>query len=125
MPNVSIITQFFLITTLSCRNLVSELFSSCFFKKPEFNTNGSKRTSGSNTASQNGLRMSHGLQVNIYRRIYDLQMPLGLKLAAASETTSASKKCPCAVACPSRPLKRIPGEATTSKLSHEVAAVPH
>jgi hypothetical protein len=44
---------------------------------------------------QNSLRMSHGLQMDILRRVYDLQMPL--ELVAASDTASAYKKCPCAV----------------------------
>jgi hypothetical protein len=66
-----------------------------FCLKTEFKTNGSKNASRLKNGLQNGLIMSHGLQMDIPRQVYDLQMPL--ELAAALDTASASKKCPCAV----------------------------
>jgi hypothetical protein len=53
---------------------------------------GLKKASRLNNGLIHNLRMSHGLQMDISRRGYDLQMPL--EAAAASDTASASKKCP-------------------------------
>jgi hypothetical protein len=54
-----------------------------------------KKASRLKNGLQNGLRLIHGLQMDISRRFYDLQMPL--ERAVVSDTASASKKCPCAV----------------------------
>jgi hypothetical protein len=66
-------------------------------KKPHFNYIFSlktelKKASRLNNGLIHNLRMSHSLQMDIYRRGYDRQMPL--EVAAASDTASASKKCP-------------------------------
>jgi hypothetical protein len=53
---------------------------------------GLKKASRLNNGLIHNLRMSLGLQMDISRRGYDLQMPL--EVAAASDTASASKKCP-------------------------------
>jgi hypothetical protein len=53
---------------------------------------GIKKALRLNNGLQHDLRMSHGLQMDITMRGYDLQMPL--EVATASDTASASKKCP-------------------------------
>jgi hypothetical protein len=53
---------------------------------------GLKKASRLNNGLIPNIRMSHRLQMDISRRGYDLQMPI--EAAAASDTASASKKCP-------------------------------
>jgi hypothetical protein len=52
---------------------------------------GLKKASRLNNSLQHDLRTSHGLQMEIPRQGYNLQMPLEVA------TASASKKCPWAV----------------------------
>jgi hypothetical protein len=56
---------------------------------------GLKKALSLNNGLQHNLRTNHGLQMEIPRQGYDLQMPL--EVATASDTASASKKCPWAV----------------------------
>jgi hypothetical protein len=99
-------------------------FNYIFFLKTEFLMHGFKKASRLNNGPIHDLRMSHSLQMDIYRRGYDLQMPLGVP--TASDTASAYKKCLWAAS----DTKHVPcglergfrGEATTFNTSFKVAA---